>query len=69
MELTIVILIKRRVLPMNEKDMALHIKALTKVIEKQTDYAEQLIRRFYNMEREISILHRRLARIEGIKDE
>ena len=54
---------------MNEKDMALHIKALTKVIEKQTDYAEQLIRRFYNMEREISILHRRLARIEGIKDE
>ncbi|MFB1501489.1 hypothetical protein [Thiocapsa sp. N5-Cardenillas] len=54
---------------MNEKDMVLHIKALTKVIEKQNDYTEQLIRRFYNMERELSILQRRMARCEGLKDE
>jgi predicted RNase H-like nuclease (RuvC/YqgF family) len=53
---------------MNEKEMTLHIKALTKVIEKQTEYAEQLMRRCYNMEKELSILQRRLARCEGIID-
>lgn len=54
---------------MNEKEMVAHIKALTKLIGRQTDYAEQLIRRFYNMERELSILQRRMARCEGLKDD
>ena len=53
---------------MNDREMATHIKALTKVIDKQAEYAEQLTRRFYNMEREISILQRRLANIEGFKN-
>ena len=51
---------------MTEKQMADHIKALTKVIEKQAEYAEQFTKRFYNSERTISILGIRIARLEGI---
>ena len=52
---------------MNEKEMILHIKSLTKIIEKQFEYNEQLMRKFLSLDRELSILQVRLARQEGIK--
>lgn len=53
---------------MNEKEMIAHIKILTKIIEKQNEYSEQLQRKNYNTERQISVLHYKLAKIEGMKD-
>lgn len=49
--------------------MSAHIKALTKVIEKQAEYAEQLMRRFYTMERSITILQFKLAKLEGMNQD
>ncbi len=54
---------------MNEKEMVLHIKALTKIIEKQADFNEKLQRNFYNIERQISVLHFKLGKLEGMKDD
>jgi hypothetical protein len=53
---------------MNEKEMIALIKALTRVIEKQNEYASELTRRFYNTERTISVLLFQLARLKGMKD-
>lgn len=50
---------------MNDKEMTAHIKALTKVIEMQSKYAEELMRRFYNMERTISILNIKVMKLKG----
>ena len=44
--------------------MRSHIKNLAKIIEKQTEHSEQMLRRFYNNEREISFLNRRVERLE-----
>lgn len=52
---------------MTEKDMVSHIKALTKVIERQAEYAEQMNRKFASFERSVSILAFRLAKLEGMK--
>lgn len=54
---------------MNEKEMVAHIKMLTKIIEKQNEYSDRLQRNFYNTERAISILQRKVAILEGMKDE
>lgn len=54
---------------MNEKEMAKHIKALTKVIDRQAEYAEQMMRRFFNTDRSITILQRQLERLQGMKDD
>lgn len=54
---------------MTEKEMAMHIKQLAKVIETQVSYAEQLTRRFYNMERQIAVFSYRLAKFEGMKND
>lgn len=54
---------------MNEKEMVAHIKMLTKIIEKQNEYAERLTRSFYNMDRQISVLHFKIGKLEGMKSE
>lgn len=54
---------------MNEKEMTQHIKALTKVIEKQAEYAEQLNRNFTSLNRQISYILTRLGKLEGHNDE
>lgn len=54
---------------MNDKDMIGHIKALTRIIDKQTEYNERLQRNLYNMERQISILHYKIGKLEGMKSE
>lgn len=54
---------------MNEKEMVDHIKALTKVIVKQNDRDEQLIRRFYNMDWQITIIQNQLQKLQGIKED
>lgn len=53
---------------MNEKEMVAHIKMLAKIIEKQNEYAERLSRNFYNMDRQISSLQFKIAKLEGMKD-
>jgi hypothetical protein len=52
---------------MTEKEMVSHIKALSRIIEKQNSHVEQISRNFYSVNRELSILQVRLARLEGIK--
>jgi hypothetical protein len=54
---------------MNEKDMVLHIKALTKVIERQAKYAEQLNQTFTSLNRRLANVIARISRLEGLKDE
>lgn len=54
---------------MNEKEMIMHIKALTRIIDKQVDYTERLQRNLYNMERQISVLHFKIGKLEGMRDE
>lgn len=48
--------------------MVAHIKMLTKIIAKQNEYTERLTRNFYNMERQISVLHFKIAKLEGMED-
>lgn len=50
---------------MTDKEMTAHIKALTKIMELQSKYAEQLMRQFYNMERTISVLNIQMERLKG----
>ena len=54
---------------MNEKEMVSHIKALTKVIERQAEYAEQLHRNFTSLNRQVMNMFQRICRLEGYKDE
>ena len=54
---------------MNEKEMAAHIKALTKVIERQAEYAEQWNRNFITILRQTANIVSRLSRLEGLQDE
>ena len=51
---------------MNEKEMVAHIKALTRVIEKQTEYSEQMTRKFYNIDRHLSVLSFRVGELQGM---
>jgi hypothetical protein len=53
---------------MNEKEIIMHIKALTRIIDKQVEYNERLQRNLYNMERQISVLHFKIGRLEGMRD-
>ena len=53
---------------MTEKEMFSHIKALTRIIDKQTEYNERLQRNMYNMERQLSVLHFKIGKLEGMKD-
>lgn len=57
----------RRVLQMNEKEMVAHIKALTKVIEKQNSAIEQMNRRFASIDRQVSLLSFQVGRLQGLK--
>lgn len=50
---------------MNDKEMTAHIKALTKIIELQSKYLEQLMRKFTTIERTISFLSIRVERLKG----
>jgi hypothetical protein len=59
----------RGVLQMNEKEMVAHIKALTKVIERQAEYAEQLNSFYSNLNSRVMNLLQRINRLEGYKDE
>ena len=52
---------------MNDKEMTAHIKALTKVIERQAEYAEQLTRNFTAIYRQLSHLTARISRAENLK--
>jgi hypothetical protein len=52
---------------MNEKEMTAHIKALTKVIERQAEYAEQMNRNYTSTSRQLAAIVSRLARLEGYK--
>ena len=52
---------------MNESDMVKHIKALTKVIEKQAEYAEQINRNFTSLHRILANIVSRLSRLEELK--
>ena len=52
---------------MNGKEMAAHIKALTKVIERQAEYAEQMNRNHPITSRQITVILSRLARLEEYK--
>lgn len=52
---------------MNEKEMVAHIKALTKVIERQAEYAEQMNRNSTSISRQIAAIVSRIARLEGYK--
>lgn len=52
---------------MNEKEMVAHIKSLTKVIERQAEYAEQMNRNFTSISRQISAIVGRVSRLEGYK--
>lgn len=45
--------------------MVAHIKALTKVIERQAEYAEQMNRNFTSINRQIAALVSRINRLEG----
>jgi hypothetical protein len=54
---------------MTEKEMVAHIKYLTKIIEKQAQYAEVLQRNFYNINRQISVLSFNVGKIQGMKDD
>ena len=54
---------------MNEKEMVAHIKALTKVIERQAEYAEQLNSFYSNLNSRVMNLLQRINRLEGYKDE
>ena len=54
---------------MTEKEMAQQIKNLTKVIEKQAEYAELINRNFTSIIRDISRLNLRIMRLEGFKIE
>lgn len=47
--------------------MVAHIKALTKVIERQAEYAEQMNRNFTSISRQIAAIVSRIARLEGYK--
>lgn len=48
--------------------MIAHIKHLTRIIDKQTEYNERLQRSMYNTERQISVLHFKIGKLEGMKD-
>ena len=45
------------------------IKSLTKIIEKQNEYNERLARYNHATERHISVLHFKIAKLEGMKNE
>ena len=53
---------------MNEKEMMAHIKMLSKIIQTQNEYTERLLRNFYGIERQLSVLHFKLAKLEGMKE-
>jgi hypothetical protein len=52
---------------MNEKEMVAHIKALTRVIERQAEYAEQVNRSALSISRQIANIMSRLTKLEGYK--
>jgi len=49
--------------------MIAHIKALTRIIEKQNSYSEQLTRNFNTLNRQISVLQFRIANLQGLKND
>jgi hypothetical protein len=52
---------------MTEKEMAAHIKALTKVIERQAQHTESLSRNSMYLQKQMSYIMARIAKLEGIK--
>ena len=53
---------------MNEKEMISLIKQLTKVIEKQAEYASQLTTQMTSTLRFIGNLQARVSRLEGMQN-
>jgi septal ring factor EnvC (AmiA/AmiB activator) len=50
------------------EEMIMHIKSLTRIIDKQVESSERLQRNLYNMERQISVLHFKIGKLEGMRD-
>ena len=54
---------------MNDKEMVKHIKELTRVIERQAEYAQQMNATLASINRIIASILLRLGRLEGFKND
>lgn len=54
---------------MTKQEMLEHIKVLTEIIKKQLGDNEHLQRRLHSAERQLSVLHFQIGKLEGKKDE
>lgn len=54
---------------MDEKEMAKHIRVLSRIIEKLNETMERSYREFYNINRHISLLQHKVERLERLRNE